>query len=316
VGDERTVLVLTHWFDPTADYVIEELHRREVPVVRCNPGDFPGQLALVAALGNAWTGVIRTPDRVVQLTEIGCVYYRRPTAFELPAGMSEPEQKWAAREARLGLGGVLATLPRWLNHPADIARAEYKPMQLAAARAAGLRVPDTLITNDVAAARGFVEAAGRAVYKPLAGSGIAEDGTYRLIYATQVAAEEIDESVTRTAHLFQAWVQKDYEVRVTIVNEELHAARIDAGSEAAAVDWRRDYDHLTYSVVEVPADVRRGTLALMRTLRLRFGALDFVVTPGGEWVFLEINPNGQWAWIEEQTGLPIAASIADALTKE
>lgn len=216
----------------------------------------------------------------------------------------------------MGLGGVLAALPRWLNHPADIAHAEYKPAQLTAAKAAGLRVPDTLITNEVAEARTFVESVGRAIYKPLAGGGVAEEGTYRLIYATPVTAEEIDESVTRTAHLFQAWVPKDHEVRLTVVDEQLHAARIDARSEAAAVDWRSDYDHLSYSAVKVPAAVRRGVLALMRTLRLRFGALDFVVTPDGEWVFLEVNPNGQWAWIEEQTGLSIATSIADALTKE
>jgi len=313
---ERTVLVLTHWFDPTADAVVEELNRREVPVFRYNPGDFPQRSALAATFGGGWTGSLHTPDRTLDLAKVGCVYHRRPTAFEFPEEMSEPERKWAAREARMGLGGVLATLPRWLNHPADIAQAEYKPVQLTAATAAGLRVPDTVITNDADTARSFLATAGRVVYKPLSGGGVAEDGTYRLIYATPVDADEIDESVTRTAHLFQAWVPKDHEVRLTVVDEQFHAARIDARSEAAAVDWRSDYDHLNYTVTEVPRDVRRATLALMRALRLRFGTLDFVVTPDGDWLFLEVNPNGQWAWIEDETGLPIAASIADALTKE
>jgi glutathione synthase/RimK-type ligase-like ATP-grasp enzyme len=55
---------------------------------------------------------------------------------------------------------------------------------------------------------------------------------------------------------------------------------------------------------------------LMTALGLRFGALDFLLTPDDEWVFLEINPNGQWAFIEQATGLPIAAAIADALTSQ
>jgi glutathione synthase/RimK-type ligase-like ATP-grasp enzyme len=65
----------------------------------------------------------------------------------------------------------------------------------------------------------------------------------------------------------------------------------------------------------VPAGVRVGVSALMGRLGLRFGTFDFIVTPDDRWVFLEINPNGQWAWIEDAAGLPIAASIADALTR-
>src|SRR6266851_4864116 len=59
-----------------------------------------------------------------------------------------------------------------------------------------------------------------------------------------------------------------------------------------------------------PPGTGRGTAGQVTALT---GALDFLVTPEGKWVFLEINPNGQWAWIEEETGLPIAAAIADAL---
>jgi pyruvate carboxylase len=57
-----------------------------------------------------------------------------------------------------------------------------------------------------------------------------------------------------------------------------------------------------------------GVTGLMRSLGLRFGALDFLVTPEGEWVFLEVNPNGQRAFVEQATGLPIAAAIAGALS--
>lgn len=49
-------------------------------------------------------------------------------------------------------------------------------------------------------------------------------------------------------------------------------------------------------------------------MHLNFGCFDLIVTPDGEYVFLECNPNGQWLWVELATGLPIAEAIADFLT--
>lgn len=313
-------LVLTHPFDPTADYVISELNRRGAPVFRCDPGEFPQRLCVAAflnATGAGWTGSLRLPEREVALTEIGCAYYRRPTAFDLPAGMGDQVRRWAAAEARMGLGGVLSALPRWLNHPATIAVAEYKPVQLAHARECGLAVPATMVTNDPIQAAKFVTRLDRAICKPFTPAGITEDNTRRTVFTTPVTVADIDESIRLTAHLLQERIPKQYEVRLTVVDEVFLAVRIDARSDAASVDWRADYDALTYTVLpDVPAAVRAGVLMLMGRFGLRFSTFDFVVTPDDRWVFLEINPNGQWAWIEDATGLPITAAIADALTRE
>ena len=315
---EPTVLILTHPFDPTADYVVEALHRRDIPVFRCDPGEFPKRLSLAASLyGAGWVGSLRLPEREVHLQDIGCAYYRRPTVFDLPDGMGDDVRRWASQEARMGLGGVLSALPRWLNHPSDIAAAEYKPVQLAAARACALAVPHTLITNDRAAAVDFAHAVGKVVYKPLTPVNIADGDTQRVVFTTPVIAELIDDSVAFTAHLFQEWIDKAYEVRLTVVDDGMFVTRLDAGTAAGAVDWRADYDELTYTPLPgVPDAVRAGVIALMRRLRLRFGALDFAVTPDDDWVFLEVNPNGQWAWIEDATGQPIAGAIADALHRK
>jgi ATP-grasp ribosomal peptide maturase len=315
----RVTLVLTHPFDPTADYVVSELNRRGEPVFRCDPGEFPRRLTVTARLddqGTSWAGSLRLPEREVSLSDVGCAYYRRPTGFDLPAGMSEQVRRWSAAEARMGLGGVLSALPRWLNHPAATASAEYKPLQLAHARACGLAVPPTLVTNDPAAAAKFVADVGRAVYKPFTPAGITEGDVHRTVFTTPVTVADLDDSIRFTAHLLQAWVEKRYEVRLTVVDGTCLGARIDAGSEAAAVDWRADPEALIYTPIDAPATVRDGVRALMARLRLRFGCFDFAVSRDGRWWFLEVNPNGQWAWIEDATGLPIAAALADALTRE
>jgi ATP-grasp ribosomal peptide maturase len=313
--NEPTVLILTQPFDVTADGVVDELHRRGVPVFRCNPGDFPRDLRVVAELGADWTGGLHLPDRGVRLDAIGCAWYRRPTTFEFPEGLNTEERRWAQHEARHGVGGILATLPRWLNHPCDIARSEYKPVQLQMARVVGLTVPPTLITNDVEAARRFIKEHDQIVYKPLSSAGISEEGRYKLVYTNRLTADDITDTVSATAHLFQRWIDKAYEVRLIVADEAFFAIRINAESEAGTVDWRTDYDNLRYAVVDVPHGVRDHVRSLLDLLRLRFAALDFVITPSGEWVFLEVNPNGQFAWLQDATGAPIAAAIADALTK-
>ncbi|BCJ32535.1 ATP-grasp ribosomal peptide maturase [Actinocatenispora thailandica] len=316
-----TVLVLTQWFDPTADMVVEELNRRGVSVFRCDPGDLPQHLTFAAELGEGWAGSLRLDTgRALDLAEVGCAYYRRPTGFGYPTGLTEADQRWASRESLRGLGGVLQLIPCWLNHPAVIGRAEYKPIQLDAAHRVGLELPRTLITNDAERAATFAaELGGQVVYKSLSSSIVhGTDGEApRILYSTPVSVGQLGRAGIRLAtHLFQELVPKACELRVTYVDGHLFVARIDAGSDAGRTDWRADYQNLTYSVAELPPPVADAIGRLMDDLGLRFGALDLVVTPDGRHVFLEVNPNGQWGWIEDATGLPIAAAIADALTDQ
>lgn len=311
----QAVLIVTQQFDPTADYVVAELHERGVPVFRCNPGDFPRRLTLITWLSEGWTGSLHLPERELSLADISCAWYRRPTAFEFPDELSTEERRWCNAEARLGFGGVLAAMPRWLNHPSDIARAEYKPLQLQNARAVGLTVPNTLITNVPDEARRFATEQGHVVYKPLSAVGVSENDEYRLVYTNRVTADEITDTVAATAHLFQTWIDKAFEVRLTVVDMNFFAVRIDAKSSAAAIDWRTDYENLRYTLIDTPEEIRHAVFQLLGSLRLRFAALDFIVTPGGEWIFLEANPNGQWGWLHDATGVPITAAIVDALTK-
>lgn len=315
MGATRSVVIVTHRFDPTADKVVDELNRRGVALFRCDAADFPEKLNVGAELiGRRWSGQLRTARRHVDLDDITGIYYRRPTAFEFHSDLSDDECRWAAIQARMGFGGLLAALDRWLNHPYQIGYAEYKPVQLRQASMCGLRVPRTLVTNDPKAARAFVSDVGHAVCKPFGGAGISDDEGFRRVFTTKVTADQCaDSNVSRTMHLFQEWVPKEYEVRLTVVDSRFFAARIDAASEAARIDWRSDYQSILYTVTETPGSVRSQVSALLDALGLRFAALDFIVAPDGRWWFLECNPNGQWAWIEEETEMPIASALADAL---
>ncbi|MGH3754573.1 MAG: ATP-grasp ribosomal peptide maturase [Pseudonocardiaceae bacterium] len=311
----RSVLILTHPFDPTADKVVDELNRRGVSLFRCDAADFPEKLSAGAELlEGRWSGQLWTLRRRLELDDVTGIYYRRPTTFEFHPDLSDDERRWAAIQARLGFGGLLASLDQWLNHPHHIGYAEYKPVQLRRAVACGFQVPRTLITNDPETAQKFVTKVGQAVYKPFGGAGASDDSGFRHVFTTKVTASQCAEpNISRTMHIFQEWVPKQYEVRLTVVDSHFFATRIDAASEAAHVDWRSDYHSISYSVIETPCSVRSGVTMLLESLGLRFAALDFIVDPDDQWWFLECNPNGQWAWIEDETKLPISRALADAL---
>lgn len=252
------------------------------------------------------------------LDDVTGIYFRRPTAFDF-GSLPEATSEWARAEARIGLGGLLMTSGKWLNHPHRSGYAEFKPVQLSEARAAGLTVPKTLITNDPYQARSFVKDTPSVIYKPMSSSVLPHGAAAgSMLYASVVTDDHLadGDGVATTAHMFQERIEQQYAVRLTVVDGRMFAVAIHAHSDAAALDWRSDYDALTYEVVDVPPEVQRGVTELMSALRLRFGALEFLVAPDHRWVFLEINPNGQWAWIEQKTGLPIASAIADALTME
>jgi glutathione synthase/RimK-type ligase-like ATP-grasp enzyme len=236
----------------------------------------------------------------------------------LPDGLSGPERRFSHAQARVGLGGVLASMPvRWLSHPSALANAEYKPRQLALLRQAGLATPPSLVTNDPAAVRAFAAAQGDLVVKPLAEPIVWEGGGESVVFTRRLAAEDLDtlDGVHTTAHFFQAWQEKRCECRVMAVGtDRLFAVAIHAGSSESYVDWRSDYASLRYEVIETPEHVRAGIAHYLRAASLAYSAFDFVVTPDGAWVALEANGSGMWGWLAEECGLPIAEAIADELT--
>ncbi|MDT0459458.1 ATP-grasp ribosomal peptide maturase [Streptomyces sp. DSM 41527] len=311
------VLILAGRFDPTCDLVVEELNRRAVPVFRADMAEFPLRLTLAASLsGDRWHGTLNNDRRTLDLASVRSVYYRRPTRPKFPEQMAAEARKVAETEARWGFGGLLTALPcRWLPPPGRAADAEYKPLQLRVAADVGMSVPRTLITNDPGAAKDFAHSlAGPLVYKPFFPVRGTVRGQTAAVYASLVDPGDLPHTdIATTAHMFQEWVPKAYEVRLTAVGGRIFAAEIHADSEAGHIDWRSDYDSHTYRVCDPPPEVATGVLRMLDRLGLPYGAFDFVVTPEGHWRFLEVNPSGQYGFIEQATGLPITAAICDYL---
>jgi glutathione synthase/RimK-type ligase-like ATP-grasp enzyme len=102
---------------------------------------------------------------------------------------------------------------------------------------------------------------------------------------------------------------------VTVVGQKTFVVAIHSqDTEETQIDWRKGSNiSLEHTVIDLPDDVRSRCISLVERLGLRFGAIDLIRDRSGDFWFLEINPNGQWAWIERRTGLPITAAIVDEL---
>jgi glutathione synthase/RimK-type ligase-like ATP-grasp enzyme len=208
-----------------------------------------------------------------------------------------------------------------MSRPEAVWKAELKPFQLEIAAAHGLTVPNTLISNVPSSIRAFFHSChGQLIAKPVRSGHIVQNGLDHAVYTTKICLGDLEdlEDATLSPTIYQELIPKDFDIRVTVVGRRIFAAAIDSQTDPdASVDWRRTSNpKLPHHAVDLPADLRKNIFALMDALSLEYGALDFVLTPDGRYIFLEINPNGQWLWLDDMLSLGISLQIAEWLAKE
>lgn len=303
---DRAVLIATSEGDLSADRVILALAAHDVEIVRADPARVPTTLRFGERRASP-AGRIAGCD----FDRIAAVYWRRPSKHSLP-GADPRTAAWAAREYDHGIRAGLWSLPvRWVNHPARQAAAS-KPAQLHAAARFGLTVPPTLITNDLEEAKEFA-ARYPSVTKTFTGPPEPEPGdTFaHTSFTRPVDLGELDEGVEMTSHLFQERIFSVRDVRITVVGEQLFPAY----TETETLDWRRENQKWSaLPETDVPAVVAQAIRQMMARFDLLYAAFDFGVDAEGRWWFYELNPSGQFGFVEIATGLPIAAAVAACLT--
>ena len=234
----------------------------------------------------------------------------------LPKDLDPGTREFCERETRRFLEGVLAALPtqHWLSSPQAIRRAEQKPYQLAVAAQLGFTLPPTIMTNDPAAVRGFAQERGQLVAKAVSSGYIAGAGGNQAIFTSSLAPGDLEDldGLALAPVTLQEKVEKSSDIRVTVVGDEVFAAEIlSQDRESSRVDWRATDDpNLEHRPHELPSTLDHHCRRLVSYLGISFGAIDFALKPDGTYVFFEINPNGEWLWIEDQLGLPISDRIA------
>lgn len=300
------LLIATFPDDVHALEVALVLRERGHEVVLWSGGDFPTlQSASVEFEGHDSRWSASGPELELAGDGFDVVWYRRAVAPALPEWMHPGDRPMAQRECEdfvAGLWRLVAPGAFWVNPLEGRARADLKLVQLREAQRAGLTVPRTLASNDPARIRAFLEELGApAIYKSFYPQHWRNGDRAAMLFTSEVSPERLpaDAVLRLTPGIFQPRLAKAHELRVTVMGERVITARIASQAQAATrLDWRTRSAGLTIEPDELPAEVEKRVHALMRSLGLVFGCLDFVVTPSGEHVFLEVNPMGQFLWVE------------------
>lgn len=308
------ILVISHQRDDHAAEVLETLRRLGHPAVLVDTARFPQEIAVRQTFheGNI-SFDISVDGRDVNLSNCRAGWWRRPQSYGLHPGMAPDVAAFSYSECHETMAGMWAALPlRWVNPPYLDEVAHHKPFQLALAPAVGLSTPRTLITNDPAAARRFVEEVGRGrtIYKTF----IATEQNWRETRIVQSEEMAILDSVSLAPVIFQEFVPATEDLRVTVIGEEIFPASIRSASGGYAVDYRMDLSGASFRPTQLEPETEKGIRALMQRLGLYYGAIDFRRTAQGEEIFLEINPAGEWLFIEERTGQPMTQAMAHLLS--
>jgi glutathione synthase/RimK-type ligase-like ATP-grasp enzyme len=292
------------------DLVVAAVAARGHDVVRVDSDDFPGGHRVTVDEGGAWSFV----DRGGAVVDASVVWSRR----RWPGTRSVVDERYAAGAA----AQARALFHAWLRDRGDEVvnavdaedRAEDKVLQLRLARELGFSVPETLISNDPDRVRGFVDdvrADGGAVVTkllvPLLSSMQGSAGFFFTAEVDDAALADID-AVVHAPQIFQRRVDKQLELRVQVVGDRVFCGAL----AASAVDWRLQ-QRGTWTQHALPPSTSERCLQLCRDLGLVTGAIDLVVDQAGAERFLEINPAGEWGFLQRDTDEDIAGAIADVL---
>ncbi|MGA2261835.1 MAG: hypothetical protein ABSH28_10395, partial [Acidobacteriota bacterium] len=217
------------------------------------------------------------------------------------------------------LGSIMGLRSRWMSHPAAVWQAEFKPFQLSLAAGFGLEIPKTVVTNEPQVILESYAEFGRMIVKATRSGHLTRAGEEFAMFTSEVLERHLEE-VNRaklSPAIYQALIPKRHDIRVTIVGQQVFAVAIESQSDPSAmIDWRQTQNsQLPHHRITLPADIASKLLLLMDSMRLAFGAVDMIETPDGEYVFLEINPNGQWLWLDDMLDCGISDAVATWLSK-
>ena len=321
------ILVITREGDLHGERILNLLKSRKEKCLAFDFSEFPMKTKISTSVsGTNKTALLEITKHYIDSSEIKSIHYRRTTDCIFSKKVSKEEiREYILDESEHFLECLpnILTDTFWLSNPDSIRRASRKPLQLAEAKTLNFAIPETLITNSPEELRNFIQSTNMKAFvaKALFSPGIifkGEKKEARSFYTRKLTREDIlgnIENVINCPTIFQEYIEKDFELRITVVGKNVFACAIySQKTEKTKEDWRRyDLSNTPHTSFQLPQDVEEKCLKLVEKLGLVFGCIDMIVTPRGEFIFLEINPNGQWLWIEELTGLPISEAIANTL---
>ena len=316
------VLVISNKADVTSDFIIKNLKTQGIDYYRLNTEDLFKSIQCNFKFDeNIFELYDSNLDLTVDLIKIKSVYYRRP---ELPTvdeqELEDGERKFILNEYIFFLEGVYKILKNalWVNSVEAVRNAENKIYQLQIAKEIGFAIPKSLISSYHSECLNFIEShKNDCIVKPIKSGLVSDgiDGNDKVVFTNHINSAILNNAdLNHFPNYIQEHIHKKGDIRVTVVGNKIFAAFIDSQKDDSAItDWRSTSSSLEHKSIILPDPINRKCIEITKRLKLVFSAIDLILDEQGDYIFLEINPNGQWAWIETRLGYQISKEITNVL---
>jgi MvdD family ATP-grasp ribosomal peptide maturase len=320
-----TVLIITHSQDnESIPLVIQAIEEQGGKAFRFDTDRYPTQMHLDVYYSKGYEQQILTVDaQQLDLSSVSSVWYRRiAIGARIPHTMESQMREASVGESRATIGGMIASIRGFhFDKLSHIRLADNKQLQLQVAREIGLDIPRTLITNNPLAVKKFAQECQQGMITKMLSSFAIYDEQEgeKVVFTNPVTETDIEhlDGLRFCPMTFQEKIPKALELRTIIVGQRVFTASVDSQrSQKAKYDWRRQGLSLinSWEQYNLPLDVEKKLLKLLAYFGLHYGAIDIILTPDGRHVFLEVNPVGEFFWLEcYPPHLPISQAIAEVL---
>lgn len=297
----KRILIITSSIDETTSYIVRK-YSELAEFFRVDVDKFSEYRFCIG--NDGWS--ISDKYSTIDSESIHSIYYRKPMFPDLRM-YDLQYHLLIQRDIISVINGIVDSFhSKVITKPSILRKTENKVYQMVYASKHGWNIPKSYIGNDKKLGNQYTQSLS--IIKPLTmGKTYGKNGWE--LYQTNIF-RGIKEDIGLTPVYLQHYIPKQYEVRITIIAREVYAVRIDTRNK---IDWRLDYQNHKYTMIVCPEDIIRKCYQMMADFNLIFGAFDFIVTPENEWIFLEVNPNGQWLWLEQSFGLDISKKILNNL---
>ncbi len=316
------VLLVTNDQDVHADAVESWLMKWSVPYFRFHPDEFATRYTFTFSHRQSETSFCikdNNTEKDFTPNDVGCVWYRRAKAPLTHPKTALDSQKFFFEELSASISSIYASLSKaiWVNKISDVSYANDKITQLTVAAKLGLKVPLTIVTNNIEEAFRFYQSQKYGcIVKSFRPTLVGENTrVFTHKFESNLLIEDFS-SIEAAPTKLQEFIDKKSDIRVTVVGQKIFACRIYSQDfDKTKVDFRcADMFDLTHEIFELPEKLKTQILEYSRYFNLLSCEFDFVENQDGQFVFLECNPNGQWLWVEIVAKLNISGVMAKLLT--
>lgn len=314
------ILLVTNKEDVTSDMVVNELNSRSDEYYRFNTENICSGISLSCDFNAGKFSLYDTQnDKCVDLSKVKSVYFRRPKLPSAPADLQLSDQQYVLSEISQALEGVYKYLDDkfWVSNVFAIRNSENKIYQQLIAHKFGFLTPKSIITTKIDDAAEFLKSNRECVVKPIRTGFVSDLVNPQVIFTSPITIDDVATlgRINECPTYIQENISKSADIRVTVVGSTVYSAKIHSQEYAETItDWRKGENiHLKHEAIDLGAEMNESCVKMTQYLGLQFGAFDFILDEKGRYIFLEINPNGQWGWIQHRLNYNISGSIAELL---